>query len=460
MRKQLKVVFTLLVLISQLTLGLGGVMGVQAKEVGATALKTYYVDGSKGSDLNSGTLEKPWQTIQKAATAAPLGSRVIVLAGNYPERVTIKRAKNIGYPLIFEASGRVVMRGFTILTNYVTIKGFEITDTPDDTREGWGIFVNASYCQIENNYIYYATHGGINLYVEANNYAQIKSCTISGNRLYRNAMAGMIVTGRNHTITNNEIWGTIQHHPKMAVQPAWLDADGIHFHGSGHVFRGNYIHDITFADAENVDPHIDCFQTFVSAPLKEAASNILFEQNTCDNVQVQNAEEVGKGFMLQGASNITIRNNLIKSYTGVNANSGTNGLVIINNTFVSDPSLPTAYYPIGIVMRNLTGATVYNNLFYNLPGHIIYLESVQSLSSGRNLAYRDDGKALWTTNTYSPQNDLWNVNPLLVSPTDYHLSTGSPAIDAGAKVTLVNDFEGNVRPNGAGFDIGAYEFIH
>jgi hypothetical protein len=41
---------------------------------------------------------------------------------------------------------------------------------------------------------------------------------------------------------------------------------------------------------------------------------------------------------------------------------------------------------------------------------------------------------------------------------DFHLLPGSPAIDAGITLLEVtNDLDGNPRPQGAGYDIGAYE---
>ena len=43
-------------------------------------------------------------------------------------------------------------------------------------------------------------------------------------------------------------------------------------------------------------------------------------------------------------------------------------------------------------------------------------------------------------------------------PGDYHLREGSPCIDAGtSEGAPTTDIEGNGRPYGAAFDIGAYE---
>jgi hypothetical protein len=43
---------------------------------------------------------------------------------------------------------------------------------------------------------------------------------------------------------------------------------------------------------------------------------------------------------------------------------------------------------------------------------------------------------------------------------DYHLTSASPLINAGALLAdAASDFDGNPRPQGLGYDIGAFEFI-
>ena len=48
----------------------------------AAAATTYYVS-PKGNDSWTGTQQRPWRTIQKAATAAPAGSTISVASGAY-----------------------------------------------------------------------------------------------------------------------------------------------------------------------------------------------------------------------------------------------------------------------------------------------------------------------------------------------------------------------------------------
>jgi hypothetical protein len=49
-------------------------------------------------------------------------------------------------------------------------------------------------------------------------------------------------------------------------------------------------------------------------------------------------------------------------------------------------------------------------------------------------------------------------DPLLAA--DYHLRPGSPAVDTGRPISwLTTDLEGNPRPQGSGYDIGAFEGV-
>jgi len=352
------------------------------------------------------------------------------------------------------------MQGFTIKANYITVKGFEITNTPDAEENGIGIFVRGSYCILESNYIHFATRGGIMLYADPGAYTETSHCIVRNNRLYQNSQSGIEVHGRNHLVEGNEVWGTIQYHPKWINPPDWVDADGIHFFGSGHIIRKNYIHDILYGIPENKDPHIDCFQTW-SDKNHEAASNIVIEKNRCENAQAQSPEESGTGLMIQNSTGaLFIRNNIINAFVNVYL-ANDNDVSILNNTFISNPNLNTDFDPVGVSVNHSTNIYLENNIFYNLPGHIVYIKG-DGIFSGKNLAYRDDGKALYSTDTYNPSNDLWNIDPLFVDPAagDYHLKMTSPAIDAGLSLTdVTDDYEGNHRPQGNAFDIGAYEWL-
>jgi hypothetical protein len=79
------------------------------------------------------------------------------------------------------------------------------------------------------------------------------------------------------------------------------------------------------------------------------------------------------------------------------------------------------------------------------------------LDVGYNCVYRNDGVKLWDT---PYPHDLWGINPLFVNPgaDNFRLMPVSPAIDRGITRTDVkDDYGGNPRPQGKGYDIGIFE---
>ena len=62
---------------------------------------------------------------------------------------------------------------------------------------------------------------------------------------------------------------------------------------------------------------------------------------------------------------------------------------------------------------------------------------------------------------YSNGTAILDTDPLFVNATenDYHLTAASPCIDSGTTVTLATDIDGDARPLGLGFDIGADEVV-
>ena len=101
------------------------------------------------------------------------------------------------------------------------------------------------------------------------------------------------------------------------------------------------------------------------------------------------------------------------------------GTLNLTNTIIAN-------YAIGI---SNTGSIVYEdyNLFFNN-----ITNTVGVTSSGHSLV--GDPKFV------APLND------------DYHLQFGSAAIDHGVDAGVYTDLDGELRPMGVGFDIGAYEY--
>ncbi len=109
--------------------------------------------------------------------------------------------------------------------------------------------------------------------------------------------------------------------------------------------------------------------------------------------------------------------------------------------------------------------TIQNNIFYN--GRNYAIDTWQAYEAGtlidHNILYGSPKGVINTsviTGSISITNNRINTDPMFVgaAENDYHLQAGSPAIDAGASAIVMYDFDGNLRPQGAGFDIGAYEY--
>jgi parallel beta-helix repeat protein len=403
--------------------------------------------------------------MQKAADTVPSGSSVNVLQGNYPERVSVTRNN-----ITFLANGEVTTLGFTIQADEITVHGFTITSLLDHIQKGTGIWVETGRNGIvESNKFLYNTWGGIHLSGGANNPSQTNGWVIRNNYFHRNAMFAAEIKGQNHLIENNEVSHSIQFHPCSNSTEPWLDADAFRFHGSGHIFRKNYIHDMpygnpgydqTICSIENLanldndyvlDSHTDCFQTYGESEI--AGYDILFENNYCalPPASEWTAEDVGaKAFQGTGDTHSLIfRNNLIVADFLSNFENGCHDLSFIHNTFVGED--PT--WSQGLKFTNcLENIEVKNNVFYgqeNGVGHIFSNNS--SINSGYNCVYRKGGPPFYPPD----QGDVWNVDPLLDS--NYHLLPDSPCIDSGLDLGLSADFDGIFRPQGNGFDIGAFE---
>ena len=106
-------------------------------------------------------------------------------------------------------------------------------------------------------------------------------------------------------------------------------------------------------------------------------------------------------------------------------------------------------------IRAFGAVNLTNNIFYLLSNEqYVSLDTTLSWVTGTNNLFYGAGNPLGIFA------DSVVGNPMFVSlaTNNFHLQAGSPAIDAGATVTLATDYDGVPRPQGAAYDIGAYEF--
>ena len=116
----------------------------------------------------------------------------------------------------------------------------------------------------------------------------------------------------------------------------------------------------------------------------------------------------------------------------------------------------------------VTNVTIINNTLYNNHSYGVRIDFPSTRASGivtRNTigylnAYGDYSSS--SGGSATQDHNLWGINPLFVNVAagNLQLLVGSPAINAGSPTGAPStDFAGVSRPQGTGFDIGAFEFV-
>ena len=159
----------------------------------------------------------------------------------------------------------------------------------------------------------------------------------------------------------------------------------------------------------------------------------------------------GGGVYILSDRPVTLSNNLIARNIAPNSGGGVyatlggapgSQALLVNNTIVDNGFS-------GIVADQYAVLTVTNNI---VAGHTVGITETAPAS----ITIIADHNLFW--NGFDPivGSNVIHADPLLTA--DYHLGIGSPAEDAGVTVPwLTDDLAGDSRPQGGGYDIGAYE---
>ena len=407
---------------------------------------TYYV-ATTGGDSNPGTSASPWRTLQKAADTVVAGDTVIVAPGDYAGFM-IQNSGTASAPILFQASGAANITS----RNARTADGINI--------ESWGASP-ADHIIIDgftiNNTSGTITRAGIRSV--ANTGVIIKNNKIGQTR-------GMgtwgIFTGfsENILIENNICANSVAQH-------------GIYHSNSADnpVIRGNTCYTNYAAGIQ------------LNADASMGGDGIISRALLENNILYDNGRAGGSAFNLDGVQDSIIRNNLLYNnhagglvlYQGDGAGGSMNN-VVANNTIIqaSDGrwAINISTYSTGnvllnnIVLQNHTYRGVITIDDTSLPGFY----SNNNLYSG-NIYFSPDAEATrltmgeWQALTGQDTRSITALPGQLfvnLSANDYHLATASPAIDRG--IAMLNnrqaptvDIEGNIRPQGQGYDIGTYE---
>ncbi len=382
---------------------------------------TYFVS-PLGDNNQPGSAAQPWKTVQKAADTMASGDSCIVWPGDYDENILISTSGGPGDEISFiSGQDTVTVNSFNVSSDYIRIEGFKIHAEECNGTWGYGVKLSSDHCVIENNFLYYCPKGGIVLTASADHN------TITNNECSRNGLCGIYVDGTFNTCEFNEVYGTIVRH--IPTDCTNEDADGIRFFGTGHVFRGNYIHSIDYSgDNEGYSPHIDGFQTYWWSGVQDSAQSCTFEYNLIDLPYYKGEGATAKGWEIEDARDLLIRYNIVRADWGIrNEASNTR---IYNNTFSGITGF-TEGWQSGVRLHDAPACSVLNNIIVDFDD---VATEVTGESGGSVLDY--NCTHLWDGRSPGGDpgpHDLWNVDPLLTDPSqnDFGLSPGSPCADSG-----------------------------
>lgn len=401
---------------------------------GIFAQTKYYVSNS-GNDSNNGlTTNTAFKTLQHAANIVSAGDSVLVLSGTYTG-FDIRTSGTSLKPIVFKALANdvtinvhnpVTNDGINIENaNWIEIHGFNVIDQP---RAGIRI-VLSDFVKIKNNVCTNNYKWGIftgftdDILIEGN------SCSFSTDEhgIYVSNSSDRPTIINNHSFNNSRCGIHMNGDLSMG-------GDGII---SNAVVAGNIIHDNGTNGGSAIN--MDCVQD------SKIYNNLIYNNHATGIAlyQIDGAE---------GSKNNKIFNNTI-----VHPSDGRWALLIVDGS---------------------TGNTVYNNILinhHNFRGSIcIDNTSANGLVSDYNLLVNrlsnNDGNSnmnltAWQSLGYDVHSFIaLNDDQIFVDPanSNFHLLASSQPVNTGTSLvsTVVNvDIDGVARPQGTGYDIGAYEFM-
>ncbi|MBN1667101.1 MAG: hypothetical protein JW862_08425 [Anaerolineales bacterium] len=355
----------------------------------------------------------PYNSIQTAVDAADPGAIIKVAAGTYTDTHTRGGVTQV----VYLAKTVNIIGGFTT-TNWHQPDPIRNVTRIDAGGQGRGLYITGYYDPVISGLHItggdatglggdpWGNDAGGGIYINVTP-VTIRSCVIYGNTAYRggglfsNAM-GMNLLG-NLFRENSADWG-----------------------GGLYLYSGN----ATVAD--NLIIANQATTRYGGGLYINGGTPVLVNNVLRDN-HVQAVDAAGSGLFIYRAEPRLVHNT-------VAANTGGLGVgIYIDDTGSQFSSVVMTNT---IIYSHVIGLEIEENNSVNLAGTLWYANSVYNWSGA---------------GTISHSNNVFQ-DPKL-APDGYHLLPGSGAIDAGVAAGLLPDIDGQLRPLGTGYDIGADEYF-
>lgn len=456
---------------------------------------TYYV-ATTGNDSNAGTLSSPFRTVQKGLNTLQPGDTCIIRGGTYNEALVMGQSGTSTAPItivnytgetitINSGSSKALRTGGN--KHYYTIDGirFISSHTVFDAYGGdytldfgdgvWGGDTDPNAGNngfiLRNCYI----EGAIYIY---GHYNLVENCELNGKSIWGNGIWERSAASHHNIYRKNTVYDYV-------TRGIWSMQNT-----TSVLIQGNTVHG-TGAQAINCDgalhPTYSCTvrgNTVYNAQIgvsMENGFNSVVEKNIIYNSSMIGISYINYGTQYSDAEyrttspNAIIRNNLIYNSTtaGIMFYSSP-GNKIYNNTIYNTTNTGGMYGGISLTSTGgyaSSNTDVKNNILVQNNPYAIFIDAGTGMTLNNNLYYHSSKTVTHyvsgSTNTLAQYQsktgqDLNSVfkGPGFVNPTvnDFHLSSTSPAVNTGTTLVAVSEDLNSVsRPQGAGYDIGAYE---
>ena len=364
----------------------------------------YYV-AKDGNNNNPGTISSPFATMNRGVSALEAGDTLYIREGTYAESLT---------------GGGTFPSGES-WSNPVTIRSYPGETVTMRPGSGYRVlqFIGTQYVIIDG------------LIIDAT------GCTNGVEITWATGYsAGHHIRIQNSEITNAIRQGFLVVDPNLNTGYNEFINLSIHDHGSSDFDHGIYIH--------NDHNLIEGCKIY---------------RNAGWGVQIYLYEEGIPG----GPDFNTVRNNMI--YDNARLGDRGFGIGLYSGENIAYNNLIWGNSGGGVdIGYNALNAKLYNNVLYG-NGHVT-IANGDGGSTGaiirNNIIYQNSGPAISDSGSGTiADHNLIDIDPMFVDAQahDFHLLAGSPAIDSGVAVPEVTtDLDGVSRPQGSGYDVGAYEY--